>query len=157
GRVDLVIDGGPADRGIESAIVDVTRDPAVLLRPGAIPITALAERARVIDPGAVVVPHGERAAAPGAQARHYAPRARVGIAAPDRRRDDVDAQRARGLVAGAIERAPGSVSGDPRAVLPDDPAGYAAGLYAALHRLDDAGSDVIVIAAVPEGPAWAAV
>lgn len=157
GRIDLVLDGGPAGRGIESAIVDVTRDPPVLLRPGAIPITALAERAGVVDPGAVIVREGERAAAPGTQEKHYAPRARVALVSPERVRAEVEASRSRGLVTGVIERAPETVTEGPNEVLPDDPAGYAALLYAALHRLDDAGCDAIVIASVPEGPAWAAV
>ena len=42
-------------------------------------------------------------------------------------------------------------------VLPDDAASYAAGLYAALHRLDDAGCASIVAAAVPDERAWDAV
>ena len=157
GRVDLVLDGGPTRRGIESTIVDVTRDPAVLLRPGAIPITALAQHARVIDPGAIVVAEGERAAAPGAHERHYAPRARVVMAPPERMRVEVEGVRARGFLTGAIERAPGSSVGEPCAILPDDPEGYAAKLYAALHRFDDAGCAFIVVAEVPDGPAWAAV
>ena len=45
----------------------------------------------------------------------------------------------------------------PCAVLPADPGGFAAGLYAALHRLEDEGCAAIVIAAAPEGDAWAAV
>jgi len=161
GRVDLVLDGGPSGaeggHGIESTIVDVTRSPAVLLRPGALPLAALTEHALVVDPGALVVSAGERAAAPGAQARHYAPAARVVTAAPEAVRGEVAALRARGLVTGALERAPGSVVEGPREVLPDDAAGYAAGLYAALHRLEDARCDVIVLAAAPDGAPWAAV
>jgi len=41
--------------------------------------------------------------------------------------------------------------------LPDDPRGYAARLYDALHRLEDQGCEVIVIVRVPETPAWAAI
>lgn len=157
GRVELVLDGGPTGHGIESTIVDVTRAPAVLLRPGALALGALAAVAEVVDPGAVVVAEGERARAPGAQLRHYAPRARVTAAPAEAVRAEVAARRARGLRVGALERAPGSVRGEPVEVLPDDPAGYAAGLYAALHRLDDAGCDEIVLAAVPDGAAWLAV
>jgi L-threonylcarbamoyladenylate synthase len=156
-RVELVLDGGPAGHGIESTIVDVTRAPAVLLRPGAIPLAALAEHAPVVDPGAITVAEGERARAPGGQLRHYAPRAKVVAMPAEAVLDEVSARRARGLVVGALERAPGSVRGAPVEVLPDDPRGYAAGLYAALHKLDDAGCDEIVIAAVPDGAAWRAV
>jgi L-threonylcarbamoyladenylate synthase len=41
--------------------------------------------------------------------------------------------------------------------LPDDPEGYARGLYAALRELDQAGNDVIVVENIPAEPAWAAV
>jgi L-threonylcarbamoyladenylate synthase len=156
-RVDLVLDGGPTGYGIESSIVDVSRTPPVLLRHGAIPLATLAALAGVVDGADLVVPEGERAAAPGGHARHYAPRARVSLVPPEAVRADVLALRARGVLTGALERAPGSVTEAPREALPDDPAGYAAGLYAALHRLEDAGCEAIVIAAAPGGPAWAAV
>ncbi|MFT3768058.1 MAG: L-threonylcarbamoyladenylate synthase [Minicystis sp.] len=161
GRIDMVLDGGPtggaSGHGIESTIVDVTRSPAVLLRLGAIPLAALSAHAAVIDPGAIVVSPGERAAAPGTQERHYAPRARVVMTAPDAVRAEILALRARGLLAGALERDPATVTIGPHEALPDDAAGYAAGLYAALHRLEDAGCDAIVIAIAPDGPEWAAV
>jgi L-threonylcarbamoyladenylate synthase len=41
--------------------------------------------------------------------------------------------------------------------LPSDPAGYSAGLYASLHRLDAAGLDRIVVETPPHGDAWEAV
>jgi L-threonylcarbamoyladenylate synthase len=156
-RVDLVLDGGPTGYGIESAIVDVSREPAVLLRHGAIPLAALAERAAIIDGAGAVVAEGARAAAPGSHARHYAPRARVRLVPGDAVRGEVLAHRARGERTGALERAPGTVGGELAEVLPDEPAGFAAGLYAALHRLEDAGCEAIVIAAAPSGAAWAAV
>jgi L-threonylcarbamoyladenylate synthase len=173
--VALVLDGGPtgADggHGIESTIVDVTRSPAVLLRPGAIPLAALVAHTAVIDPGALVVPAGARALAPGGHARHYAPRAQVVTIAPEAVPAAAAALRARGLVVGTLERDAGREGALPRGalvaghagaapaaeILPADPAGYGAGLYAALHRLEDAGCDAIVIAAVPDGADWAAV
>ena len=42
-------------------------------------------------------------------------------------------------------------------MLPADPAGYANGFYGALRELDGTGADTIVVEALPEGPAWAAV
>jgi L-threonylcarbamoyladenylate synthase len=38
-----------------------------------------------------------------------------------------------------------------RRVLSDDPVQYAHDLFAALHELDDAGCDVVMVEAVPEG------
>jgi L-threonylcarbamoyladenylate synthase len=44
-----------------------------------------------------------------------------------------------------------------RIVLPVDPAGYSAGLYAALHRFDHAGLDRIIVETPPDGDGWLAV
>jgi L-threonylcarbamoyladenylate synthase len=41
--------------------------------------------------------------------------------------------------------------------LPDEPEGYARGLYAALRELDQAGNDLIVVEAISGEPGWAAV
>ena len=38
GRVDLILDAGPTDIGLESTIVDFTADPPVLRRPGGITV-----------------------------------------------------------------------------------------------------------------------
>jgi L-threonylcarbamoyladenylate synthase len=60
GRIPLVIDAGPTERGLESTIVAATGDRLRLLRPGPIAIDA--------DDAA-----GEKIEAPGQLASHYAP------------------------------------------------------------------------------------
>jgi L-threonylcarbamoyladenylate synthase len=156
-RVDLILDGGATGFGIESTIVDVTRSPALLLRHGAISLATIDRLAPTVDRGSLVVPDGERAPAPGAYARHYAPRARVVLVAPERVRGEVASLRAGGMMTGVLEQAPGTVAEGPCVVLPADPRGYAARIYAALHQLEDAGCDAIVVARAPQGDAWAAV
>jgi L-threonylcarbamoyladenylate synthase len=42
-------------------------------------------------------------------------------------------------------------------VLPPEPAAYAADLYAALHRLDDANVETILVQEPPEGEEWRAI
>ncbi|UQA59598.1 L-threonylcarbamoyladenylate synthase [Polyangium aurulentum] len=157
GRIDLVLDGGPCRHGIESTIVDVTRGPAVLLRPGAISLDALRRHVDLVDPGAVTVTEGERAPSPGTSARHYAPAASLSIVPPDAVAAEVLRLRGEGVRAGAIELSPGSGLEPPAVVLPPSPDGFAAALYAALHRLEDAGCSAIVVAAPPDESAWAAV
>ena len=74
GRVDIVLDGGSTQVGVESTIVDLSTDPPELLRPGAI---GLAELQRLIP---TLVSRTVRAAgdvalaSPGTLARHYSPR-----------------------------------------------------------------------------------
>ncbi|MBV8373181.1 MAG: threonylcarbamoyl-AMP synthase, partial [Candidatus Eremiobacteraeota bacterium] len=70
-RVDLIVDGGPCEHGVESTIVAFEPYPSIL-RPGAI---EAADIERVIgslriDSGGAAAP----VAAPGRVAHHYAPR-----------------------------------------------------------------------------------
>lgn len=74
-RVDLVIDGGPAEHGLESTIVALTPHP-MLLRPGAIPPEAVE---------ALVGPLSRErtpALVPGGFPHHYAPRTRLRVIDP---------------------------------------------------------------------------
>jgi L-threonylcarbamoyladenylate synthase len=157
GRVDLVLDGGPTGYGIESTIVDVSRPVPALLRHGAVPRDAIAALVPLEDRGGRAAALGEEVPAPGSYARHYAPRARMSLVPPAAIRGEVARLRQQGRSVGALERGARSVEGGAVEVLPDDPAGFAAGLYAALHRLEDAGCDAIVAAEPPATPAWLAV
>ena len=75
GSVDLILDGGATDIGLESTIVDFTVDPPVLRRPGGITF----EQVHALVPEVVVHSAASGAAepqaAPGQMTRHYAPRA----------------------------------------------------------------------------------
>lgn len=70
GRIPLILDGGQTDVGIESTVIDLTREVPTVLRPGAITAEMLAEvLGEVVNhKGKVVV-----AAAPGMKYKHYAP------------------------------------------------------------------------------------
>jgi L-threonylcarbamoyladenylate synthase len=77
GRVDLILDAGPTDIGLESTIVDFTTDPPVLRRPGGITY----EQVHSLVPE-VIVHAGQGGAeapqpAPGQMTRHYAPKAEL--------------------------------------------------------------------------------
>ena len=78
GRVDVILDAGPTDIGLESTIVDFTVDPPMLRRPGGITF----EQIHSLVPE-VVVQAGqgsgaeEAQPAPGQMTRHYAPKAEL--------------------------------------------------------------------------------
>lgn len=81
GRIDMILDGGPVHIGVESTIVDMTVDPPMILRPGAVTKEMLEETV-----GEVAVDHTILAAdsktppkAPGMKYRHYAPRAEMTV------------------------------------------------------------------------------
>src|SRR5688500_6698932 len=75
GRVDLILDGGATDIGLESSIIDFAVDPPVLRRPGGITF----EQVHSLVPEVIIQPgEGDAAdpqAAPGQLTRHYAPKA----------------------------------------------------------------------------------
>ncbi len=159
--VDLVLDGGHCDAGIESTVVDVRGGGMCVLRPGAVDL------ARLRALGAVVVRRetadaGTRRASPGMDARHYAPQARLVLAetAEEARRMAVglaaSGQRV-GLVVHDAHEPLASAERVTVRCLPEGPAEYARLMYRTLHELDDAGVDVIVAEAVPEADGWWAV
>jgi len=75
GRVDLVVDGGPAPMGLESTIIACI-DAPTLLRPGALSRAAIEQIVPLRDVAAG--PTGDDdVLAPGQLASHYAPRARL--------------------------------------------------------------------------------
>jgi L-threonylcarbamoyladenylate synthase len=166
-EVAMILDGGACERGIESTVVDVRGDTAIVLRPGPIGVDAL----RAIVPSVVLGPRvardGDRRASPGMDAKHYAPRARVVVAGSWPEAE----QTACGLVAAGVKvglvlhsrrtsELASSLSRSPRVFLrdlPHDAPGYARGFFAALHDMDDHGVDAIVIEEVPTGEAWWAV
>jgi L-threonylcarbamoyladenylate synthase len=84
GRIDLLLDGGPTTIGLESTVLDLTWEQAVVLRPGGISL----EQLREFLPNAQVreqLQGIETAAdAPGQLVKHYSPRAEVRLYASQR-------------------------------------------------------------------------
>jgi L-threonylcarbamoyladenylate synthase len=80
GRIDLVLDGGPAWCGVESTVIEVRDQETVLYRPGAIPAEEIESVAGPVvlyrSPASGAQPP-ESLPSPGVDMRHYAPRARV--------------------------------------------------------------------------------
>jgi len=159
--VDLVLDGGPCDAGVESTVVDV-RGPVVrVLRPGALDLERLRGVAAV-EAGTYTARGGEHRASPGMDARHYAPTARLLIAKTSEEAGQMAVHLASsgqrvGLV---VHDAADTAFAEARVLLrrlPCDAVPYARLMYRTLHDLDDAGVDVIVTQAVPEGEAWWAI
>jgi len=153
--VDLVLDGGACDVGIESTIVAFTTPSPMLLRPGGIGVDAIA-RVLGIRPAArdTTAPR-----APGTLAAHYAPRTPAALVAPDALRAELaqlEERDERIAVLALRAEAPEGFEGVWLRA-PRDAAAYAHALYANLRALDAAGADSILIEEVPDTDAWAAV
>jgi L-threonylcarbamoyladenylate synthase len=139
GRIDMVLDGGPCDIGIESTVVSCLEDAPELLRLGAV------TRQRLEDVlGAVLETRAEaaRPIAPGALASHYAPAAALRLGA-------VQAIEGEALLAFGPD-----VPSHSGPVLNLSPAGdvteAAANLFAMLRELDATGAGAIAVMPIPQ-------
>jgi L-threonylcarbamoyladenylate synthase len=164
GAIDLVLDGGVTEVGVESTIVDCTVDPPVVRRAGGVTIEAL--RRVVPDVAEVIADASSEHAqiAPGQLLRHYAPTAPLTVyaGAPDRvvhrLATEARTQAATGRRVGVlapdedlIALAPqlAAVASQGRVIVASlgkraDPAEAAHRLFAALRWLDGEAVDVIV-------------
>ncbi|MCX5660745.1 MAG: L-threonylcarbamoyladenylate synthase [Planctomycetota bacterium] len=151
--VDMILDGGPCQHGLESTVVSFMEDPPVLLRPGGMPAETIED---LIGPLARRPRAGSPAMSPGMLDRHYAPHTPLVLHRAGSTFDPVG--RRVGLL---------------MLRLPPDDAGYAkdyakgfaaveelspaedlrqaaANLFAAMRRLDAAGLELIYAHLVPD-------
>jgi len=172
-KVELILDGGPCGRGIESTVVDCTTDPPRILRPG--PLSRAALEAAV--GGAVIWPESQPldsqdprpcdadgpARSPGQSPRHYAPKIPLETSpnAAARVAELLAAGRRVGwLTTRADEPAVRALAASRELVvvpMPAEPEAFAARLYATLHALDQRPLDRILVDSPPDTEAWRAV
>ena len=149
--VDLILDGGACETGIESTILDLSRGRPVLLRPGSISASAL-EAVLGVRPQP---PDQTAPRVSGALAAHYAPHTPIQLLSRVALLQALQATPPARLAVLARSSAPhGARLWLEWLALPDDAAGYAHGLYAALRSLDQLGCAAILVEAPPTGEAW---
>lgn len=168
-RVALVLDGGPCSTGIESTVVDLVGSPPRVLRPGALSLDRLREVLPDIVFEATVVEGDGPRTSPGQAAKHYAPSAPLtltpsGEATFETVRSAVhDGQRVAAIVwspgiGDRLRQTIDAAEGPAMVlVLPDDAEAYARELFHALHTVDEARCDRVVVERVPETEAFWAV
>ncbi len=148
-----VVDGGDCQVGIESTIVDATRDRLVILRPGHFSAEQLSQWA-----GQTVWAQDQDGAqaprASGTLESHYAPRARVRLLERTdllaRCRLHATEMHPNAKVAVWSPDAPPSTWTGPWRIQPHDAQACAHDLYACLRELDEEGVDEIWVAQVPQ-------
>ncbi len=143
GRVDLIVDGGPAPMGLESTIIACI-DAPTLLRPGALSRAAIEQIVPLRDAAAGPASDDD-VIAPGQLTAHYAPRARLRLNAE--RVDSGEALLAFGptKIEGAA-RAVATLNLSPGADLIE----AAANLFSHLRALDACGASSIAVMPVPQ-------
>jgi L-threonylcarbamoyladenylate synthase len=158
GRIDLLLDAGATPGGIESTVVDLTSPSPRLLRPGLISVAQIEDIVGpIVHETEMAVDAGQTLPSPGMLARHYAPRTPLELAAGTGRERVIELSRQGNRVGWVTFHAEEPLPGVTLIRLADDPAGYAAQLYAALHQLDDSNLTHIVVAEPPDAPPWLAI
>jgi L-threonylcarbamoyladenylate synthase len=133
-KVAVILDGGPAEVGVESTIVGLAGPRPRLLRPGGVPREAIEALIGPLD-----APEAGVVAAPGMLASHYAPHCPVRLNVTDPSADEALLAFGPDVPQGAKVTLNLSPQGDL--------AEAAANLYAYLRRLDRA--DIAAIAVMP--------
>jgi L-threonylcarbamoyladenylate synthase len=127
---DVIVDGGPAQVGLESTIIDCTADMPKILRPGAI-TQAMIEETTGLKVSEV---NDSQIRVSGSLEKHYAPNAKVIL--------DVQAIAGQGFIAPAdVATPPGAI----RLASPANTDEYARTLYSALRDGDAQGLETIAI------------
>jgi L-threonylcarbamoyladenylate synthase len=147
GKIDLILDGGPVTVGVESTVLDLSRKPPAILRPGAVTQEDL-------EPllGRVVMGRGAgiRKRSPGTRYRHYSPEARVTLVEPG---DEAAMARlvkqhgASGKKVAVVARH-FTASGRARPIvriMPQELEEYAKQIFAVLRELDELAVDEIIV------------
>lgn len=167
GRIEMILDAGPTPVGVESTVLDLTVEPAVVLRPGGVTVEALST---VLGYTPQVL---ERAAgpvkSPGLLERHYAPAVPlILIEGPAERARAALRQRALALARQGRRVGLLLYTEDQAALGPlparvvdlgslRQPEEVARRLFTALRTLEAAGVDVILARSVPDGGLWLAI
>lgn len=150
--VDLILDGGPCQIGIESTIVDVSRGRPVLLRPGRIGEADIADTLGVrLEPRDPAAPR-----APGMLRAHYAPRQPLRLV-PSHQWDLRVRGEGNGCGVMSFRARPAGATSVIWIEASTEAARYAHDLYAHLRRLDSSGCDRILVEEPPASAEWAAI
>lgn len=139
GRVSLVLDGGPCRIGIESTVIDLSGDQALILRPGGV----TREAVEAVIGGIAEFGGGAPAKSPGLQDRHYAPGRPLRLNAARARTGEA--------FLGFGRDAPKGPRGDVMNLsASEDVDEAAANLFAMIRALDRKGISAIAVAPIPD-------
>jgi L-threonylcarbamoyladenylate synthase len=156
GRVDLILDSGPTQIGLESTVLDLTSSPPRILRPG--PVGQMQLEA-ALHGGLVqacdLSKLPDRPASPGLLPVHYAPKTPAfRLERHDRISTAISEHRAVIVLGEAPQPAE---FGSDRVFRLETPETAARTLYDVLHRCDALGVEAILVVMPPDLPPWQAI
>jgi L-threonylcarbamoyladenylate synthase len=159
-KIPLIVDGGQAQVGIESTVIDLTANPPRLLRPGMIH-----EQALMVVKGKLTQGFGdseEILKSPGQLTKHYAPKGKLTVL---KWQDDRDLNSQLSTLGSQLSKRhviahthiPAQSGFASVSVIPHDAEAFARALYGELHRCDERGAELIIVEAPPETSEWRAI
>ncbi|WP_262966302.1 L-threonylcarbamoyladenylate synthase [Methylobacter psychrophilus] len=160
--VDLILDGGACQVGVESTIVDLSGTRPKLLRPGYITqfdIEAVLQTELLVVSSQTEPTNPSELRAPGMMAVHYAPITVAMLCPTDRLPEIIQTLNFRnkkvGILAYSLKQAENSLT--LLIHMPKQADDYAQALYASLRDLDSLQLDIILVEQPPETAAWRAI
>jgi len=153
--VDCVLDGGAAQVGIESTIVDLSGTHPALLRPGWITAAEIEQALEM----PLRAPAENAPRAPGTLAAHYAPQTPLTLVESDLLPELAATLTRQGkrVAVLALSEARPLLPGLQWIAAPHEAPGYAHALYSNLRALDAARCDAILVEQPPREAAWTAI
>ena len=144
-KVDMILDGGPCETGVESTIVDLSGEHPAILRPGGLAAEEIESKIGPLSAAAV----SAKPTAPGQLLQHYAPRTALKILPLGQILTYPGLSKAGVLL---LKTAPEKIPAKACEVLSAQGSlsEAAQNLFAALHRLDASGAEIILAEPVPE-------
>lgn len=153
GKIDIILDGGPVEVGVESTVLDLSHHPPVILRPGAVTQEGLKP---LIGEVIVAMETKRLEKSPGTRYRHYSPRARVTLV--EQADQETIARLAalytkKGGKVGLLTRHLPTLQSNTKVIvrsMPQDLKAYARQMFAVMRELDELGIDEMIIEKVEE-------
>lgn len=148
----VVLDGGPAEVGIESSIVDCSRGRPVLLRPGMLTRAELEAAAG----GALQAPDEDAPRASGTLEAHYAPNAKLRLMPTAMLHTALQVLGVHAVKLAVYSRSlpAAALRGVRHRRMPERPAQVAHELFSVLRELDAEGVQLIWVEEPPPEPEW---
>lgn len=164
GKIRAIVDGGQSAVGIESSVLDLTVSPPQILRPGMIHGESFAAAGFPVAYSSSLAESGPLKS-PGQLRKHYAPKAKLAVLTWS---DDAELRfkiqktpdlrdKIQNCHVIAHARIPSPERFARVCVIPHDAEAFARAIYAELHRCDEAGAQVIIVEAPPDGPEWSGI
>jgi L-threonylcarbamoyladenylate synthase len=156
--VPLIVDGGAANVGIESTVVDLASERPRILRPGMVHEESLVAVLGTID-GKDETNSQQVLRSPGMLEKHYAPKAKLVVlnwksAEELKWNMEHGKWKMKDVHIVAHTNIPSQQDFGRVSVIPHDSEAFARALYAELHRCDEEGAQLIIVEAPPDAAAW---